>query len=95
MQQRPRGTPPPAFNFIIAVVLGLTAVADLAMGISHMSLGHILTGVGAGAYAFLLAREGLHIRKTGQRAMPPKRMAQAGFICLAIFLAGIIAKSVL
>jgi hypothetical protein len=93
MQQRPPGTPSPAFNFAIAAVLALTGILDLVVGFSKMAPGHLLTGLGATAYAFLLAREGLHIRKTGQRAMAPKRMAQAGLICLAVFLAGIIVKA--
>lgn len=92
MQQRPPGTPPPAFNFAIAAVLGLSGLFDLAFGVSHMTLGHTLTGLGATAYAALLLREGLHIRKTGQRAMAPRRMAQAGFLCLLVFLAGVVAK---
>lgn len=92
MQPRPRGTPPPAFNFLIAAVLGLTGIFDLVFGITHTAIGHILTGLGASAYAALLLREGLHIRKTGQRAMTPKRMAQAGFACLLVFLVGIVVK---
>ncbi len=92
MPQRPPGTPSPGFNFAVAAVLGLTGIADLAYGISHMAFGHLLTGLGATAYAGLLVREGLHIRKTGQRAMTPKRMAQAGFACLGVFLLGIILK---
>jgi hypothetical protein len=91
-QQRPPGTPSPGFNFAIAAVLGLTAIADLSYGVMHMAIGHLLTGLSAIAYAALLVREGLHIRKTGQRAMSPKRMAQAGFACLAVFLAGILLK---
>jgi hypothetical protein len=92
MQQRPPGTPSPAFNFLIAFVLGLSGIADLGYGVSQGSVGHVLTGLGATAYAALVLREGLHIRKTGQRAMPPKRMAQAGFLCLLVFLVGVIAK---
>ena len=95
MQQRPPATPSPAFNFAIAAVLGLTGIADLVFGVPRASIGHILTGLGATAYAILLVREGLHVKKTGQRAMSPKRMAQAGFVCLAIFLAGIVAKGFL
>jgi hypothetical protein len=92
MQQRPRGTPPPFFNFAIGAILVLTGIVDLAFGVSHATLGYLLTGAGATAYGVLLLREGWHIRKTGQRAMAPRRMAQAGFLCLAIFLAGVIAK---
>ncbi|WP_296942698.1 hypothetical protein [uncultured Massilia sp.] len=92
MQQRPPGTPSPGFNFAIAAVLGLTGTADLAYGIMHMAFGHLLTGLGATAYAVLLVREGLHIRRTGQRALAPRRMAQAGFACLAVFLLGILLK---
>ena len=92
MQERPPGTPSPAFNFAIAAVLGLTGIADHAFGVTHGSIGNLLTGLGATAYAILIAREGIHIKKTGQRAMAPKRMAQAGFLCLAIFLIGILVK---
>ena len=92
MQERPRGTPPPFFNFAIGVILCLTGVVDLAFGVSHGAIGYLLTGLGATAYGILLLREGWHIKKTGQRAMAPKRMAQVGFLCLAVFLAGVVLK---
>src|ERR1044072_6585321 len=92
MQQPPPGTPSPAFNFLIAFVLGLSGIADIGYDVPQGAVGHVLTGLGDTAYAAPVLREGLHIRKPGQRAMAPKRMGQAGFLCLLVFLVGVIAK---
>jgi hypothetical protein len=92
MQQRPPLAPSATFNFLLAAVLGLSGVFDLITGISYRTPGAILTGLGVTAYAVLLVRDALHIRKTGQRLMGPRGMAKAGFACLGVYLIGLILK---
>jgi crotonobetainyl-CoA:carnitine CoA-transferase CaiB-like acyl-CoA transferase len=92
MQQRPPFVPSANFSLLIAAVLGLSGIFDLAMGASYRMPGPILTGLAAIAYAVLLVRDALHIRKTGQRLMAPRSMAKAGFACLGVYLLGLILK---
>jgi hypothetical protein len=92
MQQRPPFVPSANFNFLVAAVLGLTGIFDLVTGVSFRTPGPVLTGLAVITYAVLLLRDALHIRKTGQRLMGPRGMAKAGFICLGVYLLGLILK---
>ena len=92
MQERPPRPPSAVFNFLLAAVLGIPGIMDLVTGVRFLAPGPLLTGASAAFYAVLLARDGLHIRKTGQPALSPRRMGTLGFACLGIYVLGIVLK---
>ena len=92
MQQPPRRAPSPVANLVIAALLGIPGVMNLVAGISRGGPGEIICGLAALAYALLLVRDALHIRKTGRPAMPQSRMLLIGFGCLSFYLVGLLLK---
>lgn len=92
MQQPPRRGPNPVTNFLIAALLGIPGLFNLASGISRGGAGEIISGIAALGYALLLVRDGLSIRKTGRPAMPQKQMILAGFGFLSVYMVGLYLK---
>jgi hypothetical protein len=92
MQQAPRRGPTAASNFVIAAILGIPGVVNLVAGITRGGAGDFLCGVSALAYALLLLRDAVHIKKTGTPAMPQSRMLLIGFACLGVYLVGVFLK---
>jgi hypothetical protein len=94
MQQRPGAAPSAGFNFVIAAVLGLIGAYDLVAGVTRDGAGVFITGLAMTAYAAVLLRDALHIRKTGQPAMSRARMNKIGLACLALYVVGVLVKRV-
>lgn len=92
MQQPPRRGPNPGTNFLIAALLGIPGVINLAGGIMRAGIGEIICGVAALAYALLLVRDALSIRRTGRPAMPQGRMLLVGFGFLSVYMVGLYLK---
>lgn len=92
MQQPPKRGPSTGMNLVIATLLGIPGIINLVAGISHGSIGAILSGIAALVYAALLVRDALHMKKTGRPAMPQKHMLLIGFACLSIYLIGVFLK---
>lgn len=92
MQQPPKRVPSPNANLVIAALLGISGIFNLVSGITRETPGDIISAVGALAYAGLLVRDALHIKKTGVPAMSQARMLRVGFVCLGIYLIGILIK---
>ncbi|GAB3368769.1 hypothetical protein [Massilia agri] len=92
MQQPPRRGPSAGGNFVIATLLGIPGLINLFGGFTRGSPGEIICGVAALAYAGLLVRDGLSIRKTGLPAMPQGRMLLIGFAFLSIYMIGLFLK---
>ena len=92
MQQPPRRGPSAGTNFLIAALLGIPAVFNLAGGFMRGGAGEIISGLAALGYAALLVRDGFSIRKTGRPAMPQKRMILVGFGFLSVYMVGLFLK---
>ncbi|MBQ5949474.1 hypothetical protein [Massilia sp. ST3] len=92
MQQPPNRGPSTGMNLVIATLLGIPGIINIVTGISHASIGGILSGVAALVYAALLVRDALHVKKTGRPAMAQKHMLLIGFGCLSIYLLGVFLK---
>jgi hypothetical protein len=93
MQEQPRPrVPSPNANLVIAALLGIPGLINLYTGITRQLPGDILSGLAALAYAVLLVRDALHIKKTGVPAIPQGKMLLIGFGCLAVYLVGILIK---
>ncbi len=92
MQQPPRRGPSAGGNFVIATLLGIPGLVNLYAGFTRGSAGEIICGLAALAYAGLLVRDGLSIRKTGLPAMPQARMLLIGFAFLSIYMIGLFLK---
>jgi hypothetical protein len=92
MQQPPGRVPSPNANLVIAALLGVPGLINLVGGFKRGSAGDIISGLAALAYALLLVRDALHIKKTGHPAMPQARMLLIGFGCLAVYLVGLLIK---
>ncbi len=92
MQQPPRRGPNAVTNFLIAALLGIPGLINLGGGVMRGGLGEIISGVAALAYALLLVRDGLSIRKTGRPALPQKRMILIGFGFLSVYMVGLFLK---
>ena len=92
MQQPPRRGPNAVTNFLIAALLGIPGLVNLAGGITRGGTGEIICGLAALGYALLLVRDGLSIRKTGRPAMPQKRMILVGFGFLGVYMVGLFLK---
>lgn len=90
-QPRPR-VPSPTMNFVIAALLGVPGMLNIYGGITRQSPGDILSGLAALVYALLLVRDALHIKKTGQPAIPQAKMLLIGFGCLTVYLIGMFMK---
>ncbi|QNA87367.1 hypothetical protein G4G28_00795 [Massilia sp. Dwa41.01b] len=93
MQQAPRTAPSAGFNLLLGVLLGALGVFHLATGAQGDGLGGILKGLALLAYALVLVRDALHIRKTGQPAMPRRRLNTIGLACLALYFVGVLVKN--
>lgn len=92
MQQPPRRGPNAVTNFLIAALLGIPGLINLAGGITRGGVGEIISGLAALGYALLLVRDGLAIRRTGRPAMPQKRMILVGFGFLGVYMVGLFLK---
>lgn len=92
MQQPPRRGPTATSNLVIATILGIPGVVNLVGGVLRGGAGDFLCGVSALAYALLLVRDAMHIKKTGVPAMAQSRMLLIGFACLGIYLVGVYFK---
>lgn len=94
MQQAPKAAPSAVFNLVLTVVLGFVGLYDIYSGITRDGAGVIITGLALTIYAFVLLRDALHLKKTGQPAMSRKRMNQIGLACLALYVFGVLVKRV-
>lgn len=92
MQQPPRRGPNAGTNFLIAALLGIPGLINLAGGITRGGTGEIICGLAALGYASLLVRDGLSIRKTGRPAMLQSRMLLTGFGFLSVYMVGLYLK---
>jgi len=92
MQQPPRRGPSAGGNFVIATLLGIPGIVNLYAGFTRSSAGEIICGIAALAYAGLLVRDALSIRKTGLPAMPQGRMLLIGFGFLSVYMIGLYFK---
>ncbi|KFI05342.1 hypothetical protein [Massilia sp. BSC265] len=92
MQQPPRRGPNAGTNFLIAALLGIPGLINLAGGITRGGTGEIICGLAALGYALLLVRDALSIRKTGRPAMPQSRMILIGFGFLSVYMVGLYLK---
>ena len=92
MQQPPRRGPNAGTNFLIAALLGIPGLINLAGGITRGEAGEIISGIAPLGYALLLVRDGLSIRKTGRPAMPQPRMILIGFGFLSVYMVGLYLK---
>lgn len=92
MQRTPGRVPSPNANFALAALLGIPGVINIVGGFARDSIGDIISGIAALAYALLLVRDALHIKKTGRAAMPQARMLLIGFACLGVYLTGLLIK---
>ena len=92
MQQPPRRGPTASSNFVLAFILGVPGVVNLAGGIHRGTAGDIICGVSALAYALVLLSDALSLRKSGTPRMPQARMLKIGFACLAVYLVGTFIK---
>lgn len=93
MQEQPRPrVPSPNANLVIAALLGIPGILNIYSGIVRQLPGDIISGLAALAYAVLLVRDAIHIRKTGVPAIPQAKMLLIGFGCLAVYLIGILIK---
>jgi len=92
MQQPPRRGPSAGGNFVIATLLGIPGLVNLFAGFTRGSAGELICGFAALAYAGLLVRDGLSIRKTGLPVMPQARMLLIGFGFLSVYMVGLYLK---
>ncbi|VXC30867.1 hypothetical protein [Massilia sp. 9I] len=93
MEQKPTGRTPSAnANFVIAALLAVPGLINLVQGLSGNGSGRLICGIAALAYGLLLARDGIHIKKTGRPAMPQSRMLVLGFVFLSIYMVGLYLK---
>ncbi|OON59314.1 hypothetical protein B0920_23255 [Massilia sp. KIM] len=92
MQEPRKRVPSPVANLLIAALLAVPGALNLIGGFRYGSIGAILSGIAPIVYAVLLVRDAIHVKKTGMPAMPQKRMLQAGFACMAVYLVGIAIK---
>ena len=92
MQQQPNSAPSIGINFLLGAVLGAVGIFNLQAGFTGDGIGVVLKGVAMTAYAALLLRDALHIRKTGRPAMTRKRMNGIGLACLALYMIGVLVK---
>ena len=92
MQQPPRRGVTAGSNFFLATLLGIPGLINLVGGVKRGEAGNIICGIAALAYALLLLRDALHIKKTGVPAMPQKQSLLIGFGCLAVYLVGTFLK---
>lgn len=92
MQQPPRRGITAGSNLVLATILGIPGMINLVAGVKHGAAGNIICGVAALAYAVLLLRDALSIRKTGAPAMAQKHMFLIGFGCLSVYLVGTFIK---
>lgn len=93
MQEQPRPrVPSPNANLVIAALLGIPGILNIYSGIVRQLPGDIISGLAALAYAVLLVRDAIHIRKTGVPAIPQAKMLLIGFGCLGVYLIGILIK---
>jgi hypothetical protein len=92
MQQRPTSTPSFGVNLLLGAVLGAVGLFNLFAGSTGEGIGVVLKGLAMTAYAALLLRDALHIRKTGLPAMTRKRMNAIGLGCLALYVLGVLVK---
>ena len=92
MQQRSKAAPSAGFNFMLGAVLGAIGAFNLFEGVTGGGPGVVLKGLAMAAYAALLLRDALHIKKTGQPSMTRKRMNTIGLACLTLYFVGILVK---
>ncbi|NNG24903.1 hypothetical protein [Telluria aromaticivorans] len=92
MQQPPKRVPSSNANLVIAALLGIPGMINLVGGVMRDSTGDIISGIAALAYAALLVRDAMYVKKTGVPAMPQARMLLIGFGCLAVYLVGLLIK---
>ncbi|MCA1857308.1 hypothetical protein LE190_15450 [Massilia oculi] len=92
MQQPPRRGPSAGINLLIAALLGIPGVINLAGGILRGGVGEIICGAAALGYALLLLRDAFTMRKTGRPAMPQARMLMIGFGFLSVYMVGLFLK---
>ena len=92
MQQRPTSAPSFGVNLLLGAVLGVVGLFNLFAGFTGEGIGVVLKGLAMTAYAAFLVRDALHIRKTGQPAMPRKQMNMIGLGCLALYVIGVLVK---
>ena len=92
MQQRPGPAPSAGFNLVIAAALGIFGLIALIDGVNGDGPGSLLKGGAMTAYAAVLLRDALHIKKTGQPSMSRKRMNIIGLACLALYFVGVMVR---
>lgn len=92
MQQPSKRGPSTGLNLVIATLLGIPGVINLVGGLQRGGTGEIICGLAALAYALLLVRDALHLKKTGRPAMPQSRMLLIGFGCLSVYMIGLYFK---
>lgn len=92
MQQPRNRVPSPNANLVIAALLCVPGALNIYGGLTRQSPGDILSGIAAIVYGVLLVRDALHIKKTGQPAIPQSKMLLIGFGCLSVYLIGMFMK---
>lgn len=92
MQQPTRRGPSASANFILALVLAVPGVFNLAGGIQRGAAGDIICGLAALAYGLVLFADAVSLKKSGKPSMPQARMFKIGFACLAVYLVGTFIK---
>ena len=94
MQQPVSRGPSAGLNLVFGALLGALGLFNVVAGLRGDGAGVVLKGVAMAIFAFLLVRDALSIKKTGQPAIPRRRLNGIGLACLALYFVGVLIKRI-